>query len=291
VPEQCAATGGSNRKARVKQRGRAVAEGTKRDAVSVERKGHVAVVEMQRPPHNYVDPVVLGQVADTLEELAADDTCRAVVLAAGGRSFCAGANFSAAAGSSSDEAAAAGGFSGGARSFYDEAIRVFEAEIPLVAAVHGGAIGGGMGFALAADLRVTCPEAYFWANFVRLGIHQGFAMSVTVPALVGESMAADLLLTGRRVYGEEALTMGLANRCVPREEVREASILLAEEIAAAAPLAVSAVRRTLRDGLGERVRAALDHELTEQAKLMGTQDAGEGIRASFEKRAPEFLGK
>lgn len=266
-------------------------EGTKRDAVSVERKGHVAVVEMQRPPHNYVDPVVLGQVADTLEELAADDTCRAAVLAAGGRSFCAGANFSAAAGSSSDEAAAAGGFSGGARSFYDEAIRVFEAEIPLVAAVHGGAIGGGMGFALAADLRVTCPEAYFWANFVRLGIHQGFAMSVTVPALVGESMAADLLLTGRRVYGEEALTMGLANRCVPREEVREASILLAEEIAAAAPLAVSAVRRTLRDGLGERVRAALDHELTEQAKLMGTQDAGEGIRASFEKRAPEFLGK
>ena len=260
-------------------------------AVGVTWNGHVAVVELRRPPHNFVDPVVLGELAEAIEALDADPECRAVVLAAEGRSFCAGANF-AAAGAGSDGADGSGGdFRGSARQFYDQALRLFAAGTPMIAAVHGAAVGGGLGLALVADVRVTCPEARLTANFVKLGIHPGFGLSVTLSELVGPARAADLLLTGRRVNGEEALRLGLADRCVPSESVRITAVEVATEIAVAAPLAVAAVRRTLRAGLVDRVRSALDHELEQQARLAMTEDAREGMAAVFARRDATFHGR
>jgi len=228
---------------------------------------------------------VLGELADAVEDVDGDDGCRALVLAAEGRSFCAGANFAG-----GGEGVEAGGFRPNARRFYDQALRLFAASTPMVAAVHGAAVGGGLGLALVADVRVTCPEARLTVNFVQLGIHPGFGTSVTLPELVGPARAADLFLTGRRVGGEEAVRLGLADRCVPQAEVRDTALALAGEIAGAAPLAVHAVRRTLRAGLVERVRTALEHELDEQARLVETEDAREGIAAAFERRTPTFRG-
>ena len=258
--------------------------------VAVERVDHVGVVELRRPPHNFVDPAVLGDLADAVDALDGDPACRAIVVAADGKSFCAGANFAAAA----DAEASSGDvpdFRTGARRFYDQALRLFAATTPMVAAVHGPAVGGGLGLALVADLRVTCPEARFAANFVKLGIHPGFGSTVTLPELVGPARAADLFLTGRRVGGEEALRLGLADRCVVRAGVRDAALELAGEVAGAAPLAVAAVRATLRRGLVERVRAALEHELEEQARLVATDDAREGMAAVFGRRDPIFRGR
>lgn len=255
--------------------------------VGVERSGPVAIVELRRPPHNFVDPVILAELADAVEEVDQDPACRAIVLAAEGKSFCAGANFAGGGGGEGGE----GDFRAGARRFYDQALRLFAATTPVVAAVHGAAVGGGLGLALVADVRVTCPEARFTANFVKLGIHPGFGLSVTLPELLGPSRAPDLFLTGRRVGGEEALRMGLADRCVPQDAVRDAAVELATEIASAAPLAVAGVRATLRQGLVERVRAALAHELDEQARLVATEDAREGIAAVFSRREPTFHGR
>lgn len=252
-----------------------------------ERSGAVAVVELRRPPHNFVDPVALAELADAVEEVDQDPACGAVVLAAEGKSFCAGANFAGGGGGDGG----GGDFRTGARRFYDQALRLFAASTPVVAAVHGAAVGGGLGLALVADVRVTCPEARFTANFVKLGIHPGFGLSVTLPALLGPSRAADLFLTGRRVDGEEALRMGLADRCVAQDAVRDAAVELATEMAAAAPLAVAAVRATLRQGLVERVRAALAHELEEQVRLVETEDAREGMAAVFSRREPTFHGR
>jgi enoyl-CoA hydratase/carnithine racemase len=257
--------------------------------VLVSQDGHVGVVELRRPPHNFVDPTVLRALADAVESLDGDPDCRAIVLAAEGKSFCAGANF---AGGGTDDGSGDGGdFRTSAGRFYDEALRLFGAATPVVAAVHGAAVGGGLGLALVADVRVTCPEARFTANFVKLGIHPGFGLSVTLPELLGPARAADLFLTGRRVGGEEALRMGLADRCVPAASVRAAAVELADEIAAAAPLAVAAVRATLRRGLVDRVRSALDHELEEQARLVATDDAREGMSAVFSRRHPTFHGR
>ena len=119
-------------------------------------------------------------------------------------------------------------FSGGGVGYttedlYAAAVRTFRTHTPVVAAVHGAAAGGGLGLALTADFRMAAPEARFSANLVRLGFHQGFGLSVTLPRLVGPQVGADLLYTGRRVPGEEAVSLGLADGLVARDRIREAA--------------------------------------------------------------------
>jgi enoyl-CoA hydratase/carnithine racemase len=167
---------------------------------------------------------------------------------------------------------------------------VFAVSIPVVAAVHGPAIGGGLGLALVADFRVTCPEARFSANFTQLGFHPGFALTATLPELVGRQVARDLFFTGRRVPGDEATRLGLADECVEQPAVRDRAMARAAEIATSAPLAVRAVKATLNEGRLARLRDATDRELAEQSRLLATDDAREGIKASIERRRPTFTG-
>src|ERR1700738_550817 len=129
------------------------------------------------------------------------------------------------------------------------AVRIFRARKRIVAAVHGAAIGGGLGLAVSADFRVTCPEARFSANFTKLGFHPGFGLTVTLPELVGKNNAELIFYTSRRVTGEEATKMGLANVCVPQDQVRAEAMKLAAEIAECSPLGLLSTRATMRAGL------------------------------------------
>ena len=245
--------------------------------------GAVGVVELQRPPHNMLTPEQVEDVAVALERFDEDLAVGAVLLCAQGRSFCAGADFSARSGDG------LGGSS--TERLYGAAARLVEVGVPVVAAVQGPAIGGGLGLAMTASMRVTCPEARFSANFVKLGIHQGFGLSVTLPEQLGPSLASLVLLSGRRFDGEEATRLGLADVCVPADELRASAMALAAEVASGAPLALRAVNRTLRAGLGERLRAATAHEAAEQARLGATDDAREGMRAVAERRPGRFTGR
>jgi len=248
------------------------------DDVTVEQEGaHVAVVCLHRPPNNYFDTGLVEAVASAYEDLGRSGWCRALVLASEGRHFCAGLDFATNAGQ--DIAA-----------LYGAAARVFAAPLPVVAAVQGAAIGGGCGLALSADFRVATPQSRFSANFARLGFHHGFALTVTLPAAVGRQAAADLLLTGRRVGGTEALALGLCDRLVDEGDLMVHALGFAEELAASGPLAVRAIRATLRRGLVEEVRQAMAHEAAEQARLRDTADFAEGVRAAAERRDPYFSG-
>lgn len=247
--------------------------------IGVEVHGHVGVIELQDPPHNFLNVEQVLKIADALDDFGRDVDVRAAVLAAQGRSFCAGANFGG------------DGTGGRPEDLYVQAARLCEVEIPWIAAVQGPAVGGGLGLAMTATMRVTCPEARFSANFVKLGIHQGFGLSVTLPELIGPSRAAFVLLTGRRFNGEEATALGMADIRVPQEQVRIRAMELAQEIATGAPLAIRAINRTLRSGLGDRVREATKHEAAEQAKLFATEDSREGIRAVTERREGNFVGR
>jgi enoyl-CoA hydratase/carnithine racemase len=253
--------------------------------VHVSLDGAVATVEMRRPPHNYFDIPLIKQLADAFETLEADRRCHAIVLAAQGTSFCAGANFA------NRDATPAQRSPRGINPLYGEAIRMFACAKPVVAAVQGPAIGGGLGVALVADFRVACPEARFSANFNRLGFHPGFGLSVTLPRLIGLQQAALLFYTGRRLNGEEAKTIGLADVLVAQDQVRAEAQKLAREIATSAPLAVQSTRATLRQGLVDAIRVAVARESTEQNAHFLTADFKEGVAAMAARREPQFKGE
>jgi enoyl-CoA hydratase/carnithine racemase len=244
----------------------------------------VALVEMHRPPNNSLDITLVEALAEVFERLDGELDCRAIVLASEGRHFCAGASLG-----SADDPLSTG--AGGANNpLYEAAVRLFRARTPVVAAIQGAAIGGGLGLALVADFRVTCPEARFSANFTRLGLHQGFGLSVTLPHVVGNQVALDLLLTGRRLGGEEAVRLALCDRLVPQDQVRSAARELAADIASAAPLAVRSVRQTMRGHLADEVAAITVREHEQQQMLSATNDYREGVQAYAQRRPADFTG-
>jgi enoyl-CoA hydratase/carnithine racemase len=251
-------------------------------AITTSVDDHVAVIELNRPPANYFDQLLIGEVADAAQDLVAQGA-RAIVVAAAGKHFCAGANFSA--------GEMAGDRADSTRALYQEAARLFDIPVPVIAAVQGSAVGGGVGLACAADFRVAAPSTRFHANFSMLGFHQGFGLSVTLPEIVGPRQALDLLGTGRRVTGEQALELGLADRLVPDGEQRAEAVRWARDFAAAAPLAVQSIKRTLRGSLADRVRAVLDHEHHEQVRLWATEDSHAGIEANLARQRPVFSGR
>jgi enoyl-CoA hydratase/carnithine racemase len=258
--------------------------------ISVELSGFVATIEIQRPPHNFFDVVLINAIGDALDDLDKSDKCRAVVLAAQGKSFCAGANFGD--GSTLDKSGQRPGeASSPVSSLYMQAMRLFRSQKPIIGAIHGAAVGGGLGLAMVPDFRVACPETRFCANFTRLGFHPGFGLSVTLPEVIGKANAAMMFYTSRRVTGEEALAVGLADVLVPQDEVRAAAQKLAAEIAENAPLGVMSTRATMRAGLADRVKAATEHELEQQTQLRQTDDFKEGVKAMAERRVPNFAGR
>ncbi len=239
---------------------------------------YVATIELTNPPNNFFSLDQIGGVADALEVLETNNACRAVVLCADGKHFCAGADFSASSSYTTED-------------LYAAAVRIFRTQTPVVAAIQGAAIGGGLGLALSADFRVAAPEARFSANFSRLGFHQGFGLSVTLPRLVGDQSAAELLYTGRRVKGDEAVELGLADELASLDDLRSTAHAMAREIAISAPLAVRSIRKTLRGDLADRVEAAAAHEGTEQEWLRATADFAEGNAAMRDRREPNFKGE
>jgi enoyl-CoA hydratase/carnithine racemase len=256
------------------------------DLISVTRQDHVAELVFSYPPHNHATVALLRGLADALAALDDEPECRAVVLASDGKAFCAGA----------DLAGGAGGGVGGSspdplREFYDQALRLFSSRKPIVAAIQGAAIGAGLGLAVAADFRIASPEARFSANFTKLGYHPGFALTDTLPRLVGPQRAALMLLTSRRFKAEEVLPWGLIDEIVPADALRASARRLAEEIAENAPLALLATRKTLRADQLAAATAAILREHAEQALLRDTEDYAEGIRSVGERRAGRFVGR
>jgi enoyl-CoA hydratase/carnithine racemase len=213
-----------------------------------------------------------------------DDRCVRRALRSS-KSFCAGANFN----DPNRQGEAAYSVGGKPVShLYQQAVRLPRTQKPIIASVHGAAIGGGLGVACAADFRITCPEARFAANFTKLGFHPGFGLTILLPVLVGKNQAELMFYTGRRIGGEEATRIGLANPCVPQDRVRVEAVKLAAE---GAPLAVISTRKTMRGNLADRVMAATDHEQHEQTRLRAIEDFKEGIKAASERRVADWKGR
>lgn len=247
--------------------------------VEIDNKRNVATIELRRPPNNYFDLDMVRRVADLIAELDGAPECRAIVLAAQGKHFCAGRDFSVPAKPGDVP-----------RALYAEALRLFDGTKPIIAAVSGAAIGGGLGFAMAADFRVAGPSSRFAANFSRLGYFPGFGLTATLPRIIGHQRSLELLYLGRSVVGAELQHLGLCDRYAEDDDVRGEALKLALEIAASAPLSVSGIRAVLRGEMRALVQKATDEELGFQEVLRTSQDFKEAQLARKERRDPEFAG-
>jgi enoyl-CoA hydratase/carnithine racemase len=245
--------------------------------VSLTTDGAVGIVTFSRPPQNYFDLPMIEALAEALERVDRMPELRTVLLCSDGKTFCAGARFTG-------EEGTGGGTLSDPTDLYRAAACLFRTRKPIVVAVQGAAVGGGLGLAMVGDFRVAAETARFSANFVKLGIHPGFGLTVVLPRVVGYQQAAMLLYSGRRIDGHEALRIGLVDACVGSGVLIEASLALAKELAEGSPLALEATRATLRAGYANAVSQQLEHEIREQKTLFLTKDFKEGVQAVAERR-------
>ena len=173
--------------------------------------------------------------------------------------------------------------------FYGGYLSVLDLTVPSIAAIEGAAVGAGLCLAFACDLRLVADDAKLAFNFVRLGLHPGMGGTFLAPHRLGPERAADLLYTGRRFDGREAVAMGAALRSMPGAQVSAAADALAAELALGAPLAVRAMKKNI--SLDRAALAgALQREAEAQAQSYASWDLGEGIKATLERRVPAFRG-
>ncbi len=258
------------------------------DAVLLEHSDAIATITLNRPDNrNSMTPELLDGFAAAVARVKAEPGLRCVIITGTGRCFSAGADFKSQIQRAGSEQMPH------ERSFamYQPFLSVLDIEVPVIAALNGHAVGGGFGLALVCDLRIAHRDSKYGANFTRLGLHPGMAITYLLPRLVGVSRAAELLFTGRLFSGQEAEAMGLATAATSAAEVMAEANGLAAAIAASAPAAVRMTKRSLYRGLAWHVREAALDEAFAQAATVVTEDMEEGVAALLEKREPVFRGR
>lgn len=252
----------------------------------------VADVRLNRPDKmNALDMEMFRALVEASDQLAKDSSVRAVVLSGEGRAFCAGLDFTAFAGMAEDPSGTGNALGsvveGRITHFAQQAVYGWtELPVPVIAAVHGHALGGGIQLALGADLRIVHPEATLSVLEIRWGLIPDMTGTQQLVDLVGVDVAKDLTFTGREVSGAEAKTMGLATRLSDRP--LDDALTLAADIANRSPDAIRAAKRLLSDAGHLDRAAAFERERVEIGRLVGSADQLESIAAYFEKRSPDF---
>lgn len=264
--------------------------------VDYEVKGHVAIVTLNRPDaRNAINPEVAVRLADAWSAAKEDDNVRVIVVTGKGSAFCAGADLGQLIPMIS-----------GARKPENEfdhrvikepnitsraLLRNFDTEKPVIAAINGHAIAGGMEMVQGTDIRVACPEAKFGVQEVKWAIFPAGGSTVRLPVQLPFAKAMELLLTGDLISAAEAQAIGFLNYVVPADQIMAKAMEIAEKIAANGPIAVKAIRKSARACLGKPEQEALRIESEISGPVFQTEDAREGPRAFMEKRKPQYKGR
>ena len=249
----------------------------------------VAVITLDNPAQrNAMSAPMTEAWVRTVQELRADRDVRCVVVTGEGSAFCSGGDPQWIA---SEPDAPVHRLRDRMLGFYRAWLSVRDLEVPTIAAINGAAVGAGLCLALACDIRYAAGSARMSVPFVRLGMHAGMAATYTLPNVVGEAHARDLLLTGRMVGAEEAFRMGLVSAVTPDEEFFDSVLATAADIAATAPIASRLTKVAMRDGGHADFETCIDWEALAQPVTLATEDLQEGVRASRERRAPVFHGR
>ncbi len=261
-----------------------------------ERDRGVGLITLSRPDKlNALNRQMADELIEALDDWRDSPQIRAVVLTGAGRGFCAGADLSGEGGIGAFNATDSSELPAIAqrpRWPLGNWVRLLhEYPRPIIAAVNGACVGAGLGIAAACDIRIAAASARFSAIFVKRGLSLDFGVSYFLPRLVGQGRALEIACTGRMVGAEEAERIGLANRVVPDEELLDEAVKLAQDIAAAGPVAVEFSKKAVLRSLDNDLDAQLFFESYAQEVCRYSEDAREGIQAFLEKRAPEFKGQ
>jgi enoyl-CoA hydratase len=255
--------------------------------ITFEAEGPIARIFLDNPQQrNAMTPEMGDQLGEIVDQINGDRSLRVAVVRGVGAAFSAGGNLDNLEAETRGEQALGGG-----ANFYRKYLRIRDLKVPSIAAINGHAIGAGFCFTLGCDLRVVHKRAKLGMTFVKLGIHPGMAASWNLPRLIGASRAADLLYTGRLVNGKEAFRLGIANRLADDDDFDSVVDELAGQIAASGPVAVRALKHTLRGTFERSIDDAVEREAAAQKMTFTTADAKEGIQAIQEKRTPKFTGQ
>jgi enoyl-CoA hydratase/carnithine racemase len=252
-----------------------------------EIKDRIAQITFNRPQNrNSMDRETMPAFIEALNRVSEVEDLRCLIIAGSGKTFCSGADFRSLG--IDDNSTVTQEF---LLDVYEPFLKVQEISVPVIAALNGHAVGGGFGLALICDMRVASLDSKYGANFARLGIHSGMAVSYMLPRLVGLPLANELLFTGRLIGGKRAAEIGLANYALEKEAVVEKAWDMAREVASCAPEAIRLMKRSMLNNLHWDPREAVEIESLYQTRTFAMEDSREGIRALLEKREPDFKGQ
>lgn len=252
----------------------------------------IATITFNRPERlNALTQPMRGEILDAVKDASADDDIRVVVFKGAGKGFCAGADLGPARDASRQTEA--GPNSGLPRDGFQETFArvMWDMPKPAVASINGAAAGLGFGMALSCDIRIASTAGKFAAAFSRISLVPEACMTFYLPRIVGLARAAEILYTGRQVWAEEALSMGLVNQVVEPGALNDAVDSMARTLADAAPIAIQLTRRELYRGLEGTFGSQLEMEQFHQKFAGRSADAREGPQAFMEKRPPDFRGR
>lgn len=254
--------------------------------VSLQVNNHVATLTIQSPPANALSSVLLKDLEAQLDAILNDETVKAIVLKGDGRFFSAGADikeFTSLQDASDYEALANNG-----QELFN---RIEKFPVPVIAAIHGAALGGGLELAMACHIRIVSESAKLGLPELNLGIIPGFAGTQRLPQLVGNAKAYELILTGEPISGEEAAAIGLANHAVKEEKLFETAEKLAQKIAAKSKPTIAKIMELVPYAKFNSFTEGVAAEAKAFGEVFGNEDAKEGVQAFIEKRRPNFQDK
>jgi enoyl-CoA hydratase/carnithine racemase len=254
------------------------------------REAAVLTLTMNRPDKlNALSVDLTTSLLDAFHRAAADPELRVIVLTGAGRAFCAGGDLALIADARRRNAGQE--LESLLRGGSQLALAICDTPVPVLAAVNGPAAGAGMNVALACDIRIASENAAFGQNFAKVGLFPDFGGTYFLPRLVGPARAAEMFYTGDMISAAEAERIGVVNHVVPHDRLAAEARELAGKLAAAPPIAARAVKRVLFGSDRAALECALEMEVQQQVKCFLSEDCTEGLRAFFEKRAPQFTGR